>query len=178
MLRELRQEPWPRPLIKSPAQVSLIPQFINHPITLCSSCSSFIPATRSFTPGRNVLAITFLAPANQHSSSDFRASSFQPSLHYAVTSIQPRHSTLRHHPAFQPRTLLLFFVSFLTSLLISPLSNISQDYYFIFVYPCTVIFIIIIKSPSRAFISHCACCLLGSAHGSAPGPSGITHQGA
>ena len=39
----------------------------NHPTTLCSSCSSSLPClqepTRSFTPGRNVLAITVVIPA-------------------------------------------------------------------------------------------------------------------
>ena len=91
---------------------------------------------------------TFLAPANQHSSSDSRASSFQPSLHYAVTSIQPHNSTLRHHPAFQPRTLLFIFFPFLTSLLISPLSNISRDYFlFLFIPVPSFLLLLLLNRP-------------------------------
>ena len=92
---------------------------------------------------------------------DCRASSLQPSLHKYSAPPQP---------GIQPRTLLLFLYP-VPDLPASLPSRVFRDYYFCD--SCTAI-IFIIKSPSLALSLIVFCGLLGSAHGWAPGPSGIT----
>ena len=101
---------------------------------------------------------TLLAPVNQHSSCGFprlQSPAFPPVQRhkYSTPAIQ-RSATTQHS---NPRTLLLF-LSPVPDLPANLPSQVFRDYYFIFVFPCTVIIIIIviIKSPSRALFPHCA----------------------
>ena len=80
VLRELRQEPWPRPLIKSPAQVSLIPQspMIQSPIVAAAAHPSLpTRAHQALHSGQSLSALpSFQFPpsrTNQHSSRVSRA---------------------------------------------------------------------------------------------------------